>query len=511
MSFQKVSRVLLRVVPAGMLVVLLSVLPLVDAAPAPVLVLTAGELHVGNGEVIADGMVIVKDGRIVDVGTGLPIPDSARLIEMPDGSITPGLIDANAALESSDVMLVSGLSRRRGTRLATGSTQVDARRILHDAFCPTHGRKPVGGCCGSICSRAVRHVEGEACAECGYPNAAPLLAVGTRPGKSTSEQSSEVIPHTRVIDSVNLRSADLRRLLAGGVTTVFVAPDSAAVIGSQGAIVRTGGPIAERIIQATSAVKASMGTDPSWRGRSNSSPYRTRVTFHSRRPTTRMGVTWVFRKAFYDTQRHAKGLKVTGADTPSDAALDTLQRVLDHEIPLRIQARTLPDIITALRLADEFGLSFTLEEATEAYRCLDELKAHGTPVIYGPIYIRAPGYRAGSAEVGNARLHTMKALLDAGIETALTAHELRDEDGLARQAMYALRAGVSLAQVTRSVTETPARLLGLGDRIGTIEKGKQADLVVWTGKPFEAASKPATVLIGGEVVLTAAGESKRKG
>jgi imidazolonepropionase-like amidohydrolase len=178
-----------------------------------------------------------------------------------------------------------------------------------------------------------------------------------------------------------------------------------------------------------------------------------------------------------------------------------LDRVLKGEVPFRIQARTQHDILSAIRLSGEFKIPFVLEEATEAYRCVDELKAGGVGVIFGPIYVDAPGQRAASSEVDRSRLSTMKALVDAGIETALTAQELRDEDGLARQAMYAARYGLDRSQVMRSVTETPARLLGIDQEVGTLQRGKRADIVVWSGAPFDAASSPVVVLAGGRVVL----------
>ncbi len=106
-----------------------------------------------------------------------------------------------------------------------------------------------------------------------------------------------------------------------------------------------------------------------------------------------------------------------------------------------------------------------------------------------------------SREVNRARLHTMKALVDAGIETALTAHELRDEDGLARQAMYAVRYGLDRSQVMRSVTEIPARMLGIDQEVGTLQRGKRADIVLWRGQPFEATSSPVVVIVGGLIVL----------
>jgi len=459
----------------------------VHADTKDTIVLRAGELYVGDGRVIQDATLVVRDGRISQVGSSLPVPEGATVIELPEGSITPGLIDADASIESDATV---SLTPSR-----------DAREVLHDFFSPRHKHEVKFGCCGSKCSRALRHVDGKKCSECGYPDANPNMAVGTHAYVPLAEESSEVIPHTRVIDAVNLRSPDFDRLLKGGVTTVFVAPDSAAVIGSQGAIVRTGGPIGTRILREADAVKATMGTDPSRRGYGNSLPFRTNVTFRSRRPTTRMGVAWVFRKAMYDTKKDAEGTAAYGADTPEPAAMHVLQRILAGEIPLRIQARERHDIEAACRLSDEFSIPFVLEEATDAYLTIGALASRKVPVIYGPIYVSPPGYRANSSEVDGARLHTMRALLDAGIETALTAQELRDEDGLARQGMYAIRFGVPEQDVLRAVTQSPAKILGIADEVGTLERGKRADVVLWRGHPFEATSAPAVVLIGGEVVL----------
>ncbi len=452
---------------------------------AETIVIKSAQVHTGTGAVVQDGMVVITDGSITAVGANLSVPAGATVIDVQGGSVTPGLIDANAAIEASDLMI---------TPKRTASS------VLHDVFCVKHSDKPIAGCCGSMCSRALQHVDGEDCRECGFPNTAPNLAVGVRRHGSLAEQSSEVIPHTRVIDSVNLRSPDFERLLSGGVTTVFVSADPAAVLTSQGAIVRTGGPMADRIVREADAVKAVMGSDPFLRGPRNTRPFRQYVDFHARRPTTRMGVTWVFRKALYDTQRHGQGLPVGGADTPSVPAMKTLSKMLTGEVPLRIQARMQRDILSALRLAKEFDLRFVLEEGTEAHRCTDELRAADVPVIYGPMYITPAGYR-NSTELDGARLHTMRALVDAGIETALTANDLRDEDGLARQAMYALRHGVPLDAVMRSITQTPAKLLRVDDRVGTLEPGKQADVVVWSDGPFEATSKPLVVLINGRIVL----------
>ena len=124
-------------------------------------------------------------------------------------------------------------------------------------------------------------------------------------------------------------------------------------------------------------------------------------TFHTRRPTTRMGVDWVFRKAFFDARRARAGQQPHGVDVPPKEALPVLQQVLDGEVPLRIHARMQNDIFSALRLAREFDLKFVFEEATEAYRCLPQLKAAGMPVIFGPVFM-TPTWLACSQRRGRA-------------------------------------------------------------------------------------------------------------
>ncbi|MCC7290680.1 MAG: amidohydrolase family protein [Phycisphaerales bacterium] len=324
-------------------------------------------------------------------------------------------------------------------------------------------------------------------------------ASGVRDGLSQGESSAEVIPHTRVLDAVDLSCPDLKRLLAQGVTTIYVGGDSDAVISSQGTVIRTGGPVDQRVVRPTADVMAVMGSDSIGGAAWNRPPFRGNAEFYARRPTTRMGVAWVFRKALYDAQRWNEKIPTHGADTPPEAAMPYLMAILKGEIPLRIQARMQHDIEAALRLTEEFKLKFTLEEATDAYRCLEALRARNVPVVYGPIYEEATGPRAWRGESQNARLHTFKALLDAGLTTALTAQELRDEDGLARQAMYAIRFGADPQRVLQAVTLTPAKLLRADKEIGSVETGKRADLVAWSGEPFAATTKPVLVLQGGRI------------
>jgi imidazolonepropionase-like amidohydrolase len=437
-------------------------------------VVRAKQVYPVAADPIAAGMVLIRDGKIAAVGADLEVPADAKRIEIPDGVVTPGLIDAACLLDFGVVQV--GPPRRRGRFWKALAENLQAEKD-HEQTCP--------------CSGALHDLE-----------ALDSEALGPSPSLTWAEHSAEVIPHLHVLDSVDFWAQDFRRLYKGGVTTVFVTPDSASVIGSRGAVVKTGGPLALRVVRKAGAVKATIGSDPSRRGRRNYLPPRRgpAPTFHTRRPTTRMGVDWVFRKAFLDARRDGAGLPLRGADVPPREALPLLRDILDGRIPLRIQARMQHDILWAIKLAAEFELTFTLEEAIEAYQCLPQIKAAKLPVIFGPIFITPGGYRRFTGEANDPRLSTAALLRDAGIRFALTAGDMRDEEGLARQAMCAIRYGLTPKEALDAVTATPAALLELSDRIGALQVGLDADLVIWSGEPFAATSRVLLVMINGEVV-----------
>lgn len=380
----------------------------------------AGRIHLGNGNTLVDGIVIVRDGLIEVVGTNLKIPEGAKVLSCgPEAELTPGLIDA--------------------------------------------------------ASRA-----------------------GIIRPDSWADHSSELIPQMRNLDAVDLDAKTLRRLAVRGVTTVYVTPDPASVIGSRGTVVKTAGPRSMRVLKRESDVKVTMGPEGWVRGVYNQRPWG-RTTFLTRRPTTRMGMAWVFRKAFYDAVAYRANRKES-PQADHDPVMEVLADVVQGDIPLRIQAREDIDIWSAIRLAKEFGLKFTLEEGTEAYRCIPELKEYGVPVIFGPIFLVPRGSRTRSGEQLRPCLNSAGLLAEAGISLALTAGDLGEEDSLPQQACYAIRHGLSFQDALKATTETPAGMLGVKDRVGRIRPGLDGDLVLWTGRPFSPSTKPALVMINGEVV-----------
>ncbi|MFG0331621.1 MAG: amidohydrolase family protein [Phycisphaerales bacterium] len=487
-----------------------------------VIAITGVSVH-GRGDSGADldrSVVLIENGRIVAVGADVAIPDGATRIELEGGAVTPGLIDANAWLEPDD-MVTAQMNQWRPRDdspveewFAYHAHLRDAHGVEHTDSA-AHGEHGEGGLLNPwegdpqaidecLLAAAAGDEDGTTlCPICGGPiTESPgddAFASGVNWRYSQTEASSEVVPHTMVADSLDLLAPDLEILMKEGVTTVYASPEPSAVIGPRGAIVRTAGPLSERLVTEAAAVQATLGSDSFRLGAGNRSPYRGFVSMRTRRPNSRMGVSWVFRKAFYDAEKHHDGLEVTGADAPPIAAMEALRDLRNGSIPLRIQARTERDIMSAIALADEFDLDFTLLEATEAYRAIDAIVNAGLPVIFGPIYSEPGSMRAYVDGARDSKLATFATLINSGAPTALSARDLRGEDGLARQVMYAMRTGVPFDEALRAVTLTPAEMLGLADEVGSIETGKRADVVVWNGQPFAATSRPVVVVVGGVV------------
>lgn len=485
------------------------------SAAADVIVIKAKKAYPVAGDPIENAVVVVRDGRIEQIGSALVTPDGAQVLDLKDCVLTPGLIDACCVVDAEMPQSArNAIYAEFAARAGGAPTAVDRLRAGCDwthlpGDCPVcRGEKPslwveLVEQCEHERAVALGEADHEGCLCAGPLSArqfAAQFASATTPTTTWADQVSEVIPHLRVIDTINPDSTDFARLARSGVTTVFVSPDSASVIGQRGAVVKTGGPEGQRVVRDADAVKASLGADPSFRGSANRGPFGGQATYNTRRPTTRMGVDFVFRKAFYDAIRDGQGRPVGGADTAPAAAFPVLREVLAGTTPLRIQARLQHDIFSALRLAGEFGFRFTLEEGIEAYRALDALKAADVPVIFGPVTHQPTGFRTFVGEADNQRLNTPRRLRDAGVRFALTAQELRDEDGLAGQAMIAVRYGLSVQEALKAVTQTPAELMGLGERVGALRSGADADLVAWTGEPFEATTRIKLVMIGGREV-----------
>ena len=316
-------------------------------------------------------------------------------------------------------------------------------------------------------------------------------------GSRSVEQLTEVQPQRRVATALDLFDPAWKLQLESGVTTVMSTPDDRNVIGGLTVVLKTGGEpnLEARLVKADACVRGAIGTAPSL---FNSPARGTPTDFFARRPTTRMGVEWEWRKAFYDAEASQR--------IPEKAfpGCEILLEVLAGKLPLNIETWATQDIRTAVFLREEmqregFGeIRLILDSAAEAWKEPDLLVRSGAAVVLPPF--------PESGRTGRANDSAFMAwdvahqLTELGIKVALSAHGSRDAaQRLAVQGMWARRGGLSLDEALASVTTNPAEMVGVSDRVGSIAVGKDADIVLWSGTPFEATSAVVGVVLGGEV------------
>jgi imidazolonepropionase-like amidohydrolase len=316
------------------------------------------------------------------------------------------------------------------------------------------------------------------------------LSVRIDLGFDSVEQSTETPLRLEVENSIDLWDPRWERELKTGVTTVLVSPPDRAVLGGWSVALKTGGaPTLEaRRVAARVALRAAIGDEPS---EGNRPAFQQPESFYNRRPTTRMGVEWVLRKSFYDTLVARKDEQRA---TPETKALDA---VLRGDAPLFIQAWTTQDIRTACFLQQEFKLPrLILDAAAEAWKDPQMIVRSGAAVVLPPISFAGRAGPEGAFQSWN----TAALLHERGLMVALSGHDnLERGDRLAAQPGFAMRGGLPFDAALAAVTIHPARMIGIENRVGSLESGKDADLVLWSGRPFEPSSRIVGVLLQGEL------------
>lgn len=318
------------------------------------------------------------------------------------------------------------------------------------------------------------------------------LSIRLSGGERSVEQSEEVRPEHRVERSVDLFSPRWTTQLQRGITTALLNPVDQNVIGGRGFVAKTGGPetLEARIVKRDVALRGAIGSQPS---QGNSPAFGRASSFYNRRPTTRMGVEWEWRKAFYDAMQGKL----------DEEKQTLLLSALEGEMPLFIQAWTTQDIRTAVFLKEEMAregypkLRLIIDAGAEAWREPQLLVRTKTPVVLPPYPLNG---RTGDGAF--FAMNAAKLLHEAGVPIAFSAHGSRDfTESLAMQAGYAMRGGLDFQTALRGVTLVPAQLAGVDGRVGSIEPGKDADLVLWSGTPFEPSSRVTGVLLDGVLAV----------
>jgi imidazolonepropionase-like amidohydrolase len=315
-------------------------------------------------------------------------------------------------------------------------------------------------------------------------------------GHDTNELTGPVQAHVRVLDAINPADEGFRDALAGGVLAAGITPGSGNPIGGQTVAVRCWGlTVDDMVLRSPAGMKSALGENPK------------RVVGERRvNPSSRLGTAAAIRSALVDAAAYLAKIEDqelsnaaserTVATPARDLKLEALARVLRREIPWRQHCHRADDIATALRLAAEFGYDLVLDHCTEGYLIAPKIAAAGVPVVTGPLITARS-----KVELRNRTLANPGVLAAAGIMVAIaTDHPVVPVHLLPLQAALAVKEGMDREAALRAVTINPATIMRVSDRIGSLVPGKDADLVIWSGDPFDVMSRAETAYIRGREV-----------
>jgi imidazolonepropionase-like amidohydrolase len=384
------------------------------------------------------GTVLIDGGCIVAVGTDIAVPEGVEVIDVSGKVVTPGLIDPHCHVG----LMADGVGYNYG---------------------------------------------------------------------DVNEMVDPITPHVRALDAVDSQSPVFGELLAAGVTTVLTGPGSANVVGGQWVCLKTvpRPSVDQMVLMAPAGMKMALGENPKrvYGGRNKA-------------PSTRMGNAAVLRGALVDTQNYmAKWERYNeeladyecdvagGKESPKrpqsparDLKLEALVPVLRREMKARIHVHQANDILTAIRIAEEFDLDITLEHVTEGYKVAEIIAEKGIPVTVGPVFSGRSKYEL------RAKHHKNPGVLyAAGVKVAIQTDAASAVQYLSINAALAAREGMPEDEALKAITLSAAEIIGVDDRVGSLDAGKDADIVVFSEHPFDYRAVAEMVFVDGELVYTRSG------
>lgn len=304
-----------------------------------------------------------------------------------------------------------------------------------------------------------------------------------------NEMTSPITAHIRGIDALNPHDSAIAAARSAGFTTCYTGPGSANLICGTGIAFKCkqGATVYDIAIPGTECMKMALGQNPiSIRELNTAYPF------------TRMGNGGMLREALFNAQQYAINKQKHEAgelkDFKPDFKLEALYPLMTGRMKARIHCHRADDVVTATRIAKEFGFAYTIEHCTEGYRILDYLKDNDVTCVVGPLLMDP--YKN---ELWDVRLTTPAEMEKKGINFCMTADTSSETKWLPVHVGIAMANGLSEKTAFECVTIRPARLLGLDDRMGTLEPGKDADIAIFDGHPFSNFTHCVATLIDGKV------------
>lgn len=303
-------------------------------------------------------------------------------------------------------------------------------------------------------------------------------------GDSCNEGTNPVTPTMRAIDAINPMDSAFHNALAVGITGVMVGPGSANAIGGQFAFIKTHGRcIDDMIVLAPAAIKIAFGENPV-----------TNYGTNGNMPATRMAIAALIREELHKAKQYFENPDKSLQDT--EFTMECYRELFEGRIPLKAHAHRVDDIFTAIRIAKEFGLKLTLDHCTEGHLVPEKIAESGFPAIIGPSLSSRSKY-----EVREMDFKTPGVLRKAGVTVAITCdHPVVRIQYLPLSAGIAAKEGLGEIGALRAITIDAAKISGVGERLGSLKEGKDADIVIYKGSPLEIKGNALITIVDGKVV-----------
>ena len=375
-------------------------------------------IYTMKDEIIENGCILIKDGKIKEVGKEIKEEDNMKIIDAGGRMITPGFVESHCHLG----MWEDGI---------------------------------------------------------GFE------------GSDGNEITDPITPQLRAIDSINPMDITFREAYEAGITTAVTGPGSANVIGGTFAAIKTyGHRIDDMILKDPVAMKIAFGENP-----------KRVYNDQQKSPMTRMATAALLRETLFDVKEYLEKKKDEDESKHPDfdMKMEALIPVIKKEIPLKAHVHRADDIFTALRIAKEFDLDITLDHCTEGHLIKEDLAKEGKPAIVGPSLSERSKF-----ELKNLTFETPKILNEAGIKVAITTDSpVIPLQYLPLCAGLAHKAGMDEIEALKAITINPAEIIGIDDRVGSIEVGKDADLVIFHKNPLkDVDAQTFMTIIDGNIVYS---------